>query len=121
MHVMDKYPIEKHQQDSDVCNQEEIHVSPVITSNELTGRQSPDKNKNLCRKRAMESPKNSTDSPRIKKFALHSVESHFLDLPPEMFEKVFSYLPTNDVYCNVRKVCHKLRSVADSYVQRNCK
>ena len=39
-----------------------------------------------------------------------------LDLPPEIIEKIFSYLPAKEVYTNVRNVCHRLRCIADGYV-----
>ena len=41
----------------------------------------------------------------------------FLDLPPEIIEKVFTYLPATEVYCYVRNVCHRLRELVNGYIQ----
>ena len=41
----------------------------------------------------------------------------FLDLPKEMIEHVFTYLPITEVYCNVRNVCRMLCDIGDGYVQ----
>ena len=41
----------------------------------------------------------------------------FADLPPEIIEKVFTYLPITEVYLNVRNVCHRLCDIGDGYVQ----
>ena len=61
---------------------------------------------------------NESDSPKdIKKHKLHSMKTTFLDLPPELMEKILTYLPATEVYCNVRNVCHRLLDIVDGYIQ----
>ena len=41
----------------------------------------------------------------------------FLDLPPELIEKVFTYLPITEIYHNVRNVCRRLCEIVDGFLQ----
>ena len=53
----------------------------------------------------------------ITNLKLHNVKTTLLDLPPEIIEKVFTYLPVTEVYSNVRMVCCRLRDIGDGYIQ----
>lgn len=53
----------------------------------------------------------------ITKPELRIAKTTLLDLPPEIVEKVFTYLPAMEVYCNVRSVCCRLRDIGDGYIQ----
>ena len=53
----------------------------------------------------------------IKKPKLYNERTTLVDLPPEILEKVFAYLPVGEVYYNVRVVCRRLQDVVDGYIQ----
>ena len=54
----------------------------------------------------------------IRKPPSHDAKISLIDLPPEIIEKVFAYLPDAEVYRNVRNTCRRLRDIGmDIYSQ----
>ena len=51
------------------------------------------------------------------KFRKNEKEVNFLDLPEEVFRKIFAYLPDPVLHFLLRNVCRKLREYVDGYVQ----
>ena len=78
---------------------------------------SQNENQNVCQENQSEEQMKENDSSLV----MEGVEecgtlTTVTDLPTEMIEKIFSYLPAKEIYCNVRPVCHRLHDIADGYI-----